>query len=194
MRRVLLLALLWSGIASAQMQGGIMESQRFPGGAQSAQQGAANLRTSYVLCQSSVAVTSAIDANENTLYTCVVPAVAIGPNGALRIAFAAAHTSSVNNKTYRIRFSGAAGTIVSSAILTTQSPLSSRVNIYNRNAANSQMTETSYTASNSLSAADLIPSAIDTTAATSVVVTCQKATAAETCRLDTILIEVIYGA
>lgn len=138
-----------------------------------------------ILAQSFVAASGAADANENALATITVPAGAMGANGSLRIWTLWAFTNSANNKTARIRFSGAAGTQYLALTVTTTATYSDVRMISNRGATNSQVGSASSGSSMfALSAGTYPTSAVDTTAATTIVITGQKASAGETITLE----------
>lgn len=218
MSRVIFLLLLLCGTAHAQMAGGIMDSQRqgtaaITGGsitgitdlavtdggtgASTARAAAANLGVPYVLCQSAVAVSAPADTSEDTLYTCTVPANAIGPNGSLRVSLTWTRAGAGGNNTMRARFSGGAGTVFMGRVLGgTYNGFNQVALLSNRNATNSQISSQdnnsdSYVSSTGVTNAT---SAVDTTASTTVVITCQKASAGDTCTLLRVLIELLYGA
>lgn len=152
-----------------------------------------------ILAQSAVAVSGAADTNENTLATIPVPANAMGPNGTLRIWTSWTYTNSANVKTIRVRFSGAAGTQFFSRGETTTAIANNVTTISNRNATNSQVS--GGTANGTLTVTGLgtstgaiVTGAVDTTVATTLVITGQKALDSETLTLERYLVEVLYGA
>ena len=145
-----------------------------------------------VMCASAVAVAAPLDTSEDVLATCSIAANAMGLNGALRIAPRYSYTNSGNNKTLRVRFSGAAGTVVFGPTRTTQLGEDASIFVANRGATNSQVA--GGLAGNDASTADGFAGstpAADTTAATSVVLSCQKATGAEACTLERYTVELI---
>lgn len=149
-----------------------------------------------ILCRSAVAVNApANDTNENTLATCTVPAGAMGANGVLRIWHVWSVTNSGNNKTWRVRFSGASGTQYFSHAVTTIGTGSAVTMIANRGATGSQAGPTQGGGANGTGLGDIAStiatSSVDTTAATSVVISCQKATGSETCTLESFLVELM---
>lgn len=152
-----------------------------------------------VLCQSAVQVTAPADTTEDTLYTCTIPANAMGANGSVRLSTSLTYTASANLKTVRVRFGGASGTIVSALSSTaTDADVTLVTTVSNRNAANSQYgvltNYPSFTAGGVGFVAYSGSPAVDTTSSTTLVVTCQKVTAGETCSLERILVELLYGA
>lgn len=150
-----------------------------------------------ILAQSAVAVSGAADTNENTLATIPVPAGAIGPNGSVRGRVnVGALTSSANNKTLRIRWGGASGTVIASIVHTTNTSAFFDFTISNRNSASSQ---SAYSFGNRgidgvLTIATQATDTLDTTGALTIVVTCQKASSGETITMSSYLVELLYGA
>lgn len=143
-----------------------------------------------VLCTTAVAASAPSDTTEDTLATCTVPANAVGANGSLRIWTTWTVTNSANNKTLRVRYSGAAGSQYLVATLTTSASGQYLTLITNRGATNSQVSSNGTGAIGGSSAA-VVTSAADTTADTTIVVTCQKALNTETCTLERYLVELI---
>lgn len=158
--------------------------------------GGVNRAIPYVLAQSASPVSGAADTAENTLATITVPANAMGPNGSLRIWTSWTFTNGADDKIIRARFSGAAGTIYTTNTLTTTLSTRTVFEISNRNATNSQVGSCSSSASafGANSANALVTSTVDTTAATTIVITGQKETGGDTLTLERYLVEVLYGA
>lgn len=148
-----------------------------------------------ILARSAVAVSCPADTSEDTLATITVPAGALGANGQLRIATLWSFTNNGNTKSTRIRYSGAAGTKYHETTnWTTQLAVAGSTTIANRNATNSQVGQTliSSTVASALNPATApVTSAVDTTAATTVVITGQKATAGDALTLESYLVELI---
>ncbi len=146
-----------------------------------------------VLAKSAVAVSAPADVTEDTLATITVPANAMGANGALRITTLWSFTSSGNTKTLRVRFSGGAGTLYFTPILTVNTNVECVVNIANRNTTNSQVGGSLATSDNAALGTTKATSAVDTTAGTTIVITGQKASAGETLTLESYLVELMPG-
>jgi hypothetical protein len=145
-----------------------------------------------LLAQSFAAASGAADTNENTLATVTVPANTLGANGSLRIVTYWSFTNNANNKTCRVRFSGAAGTTYYTQTYTTQLVATAEVFIGNRNATNSQagwFRQSNGAGSTSIST--LSTSAVDTTAATTLLITGQKATGTDALTLEGYIVEYI---
>lgn len=157
---------------------------------------AANMGTWYAVCQSGAAVSGAADTNENTVYTCTIPANSLGPNGSIRVATRTTVNNNANVKTWRIRYSGASGTQYYSNNFASLVSVGVTRLISNRNATNSQIggVDVTGTFESGTATAAHITSAVDTTGSTTIVVTCQKATSGDTCTLEHIIVHVIFGA
>jgi hypothetical protein len=149
-----------------------------------------NARPILILGASGTAVSGAADTNENTLATITVPAGAMGTNGILRITTNWAVTNSANNKTLRVRFSGAAGTILGVFVATTQPRLKNDALIINTAAATQATSSTWWASAGNAVDAATAPT-VDTTATTTVVITGQKASAGETLTLSNYLVELL---
>lgn len=162
--------------------------------ATTARAAAASLGTWHVLCQSAVSVTTAADTTENTAYTCSVPAGAMGTNGRVKITALTASDGASGIKTIRIKFGG---TTYLSYSLASNLSSQNMVMVRNRNSAASQVgfQSTDPIAFRTSNAA-VVTSTENTANAVDVVLTCQKAAGAEAqlCRMDDILVEVLYGA
>lgn len=144
-----------------------------------------------ILGSSAVAVSGAADTAENILATVTIPAGAMGLNGILRIYHNWTYTNSANNKTPRVRLGGIGGTVYASDVFTTTATWNDFRVIQNRGAANSQVGSKSSSGIFASSTAAAITSAIDTSAATTLVFTAQKATGAETMTLEQYMVELI---
>ncbi len=155
-------------------------------------QGAAVWRARWrVLGASGAAASAGANTSENTLATITVPANAVGIGGTIRVSTWWTVTNSANNKTCRIRYSGVAGTIVTTFTATTQPNLKIEGAIQGAGTTSSQ-TATGFTfasAGNSAMAAQALT--VDTTAATTVVITGQKASSGETLTLSAYTVELV---
>lgn len=145
----------------------------------------------YPIAQSGAAVSGAADTNENILGTITIPANALGANGILRYWAQFTVNNNANAKTVRARFNGIGGTIFYSASMASAvSNYTGMFYIANRNATNSQVG----LASNGLTLANgnaVITSAVDTTVATTLVLTVQKGVAGDTMTLEAYGAEII---
>lgn len=142
--------------------------------------------------KSGAAVTAPVDTNENTLLTITIPANALGANGFLRGTFNLVVTNNANAKTLRIRYSGIAGSVMLSQSLASISTWNFAVMLSNLNSTSAQQVDTTLWNSFPTSGANLgAASAIDTTAATTLLVTVQKATAGDSIVLKNNLFELI---
>lgn len=148
-----------------------------------------------LLAQSFVPATAPVDTTEDTLATITVPANTLGANGSLRVTTYWTVTNGASNKVLRVRYSGGAGTTYLQFTVTAIATVVSQLQIANRNATNSQVgtTTTAATAGGfGTSSGAFNTSAVDTTASTTVVVTCQKVTSTDTCTLEGYTAEVIH--
>ena len=154
----------------------------FPGGGGSAR----------ILGASAVAVSGAADTAENILGTVTIPAGAMGVNGILRVEALWTVTNSANNKTLRVRLGGIGGTQFIGNVVTTVATARALVSIANRGAANSQISmANSFNTMWGSTTNAVTTAAIDTSAATTIVITGQKASAGETLTLESYLVELI---
>lgn len=155
----------------------------------------APLRTRpHVLAQSAVAASVTGTTSETALATIVVPAGAMGANGAVRITTLWSHTNSANNKLLRIRFGGASGTSYLGNNLTTTATLNHVLVISNRNAANSQIGGYASATPIGSSTGAAITSSADTSLDTSIVISGQLADSGETITLERYVVEVLPKA
>lgn len=138
-----------------------------------------------LMAQSFAAVSGAADTNENALATVTIPANTLGANGALFIETHWAFTNNANTKTLRLRFSGIGGTAIFSQGATTQQTGWARTMMANRGVTNSQFASSIITyVGNTIGNSIGSTAAIDTTAATTLVISGQKATAGDTLTLE----------
>lgn len=150
-----------------------------------------NSRPVVILGASGTLVSGAADTNENTLATIVVPAGAMGINGIVRVTTLWTVTNSANNKTLRVRFGGTAFLDVT---VTTVAAVSDLRQIQNRASAASQIGKPvgGMGAGGWGTATSAVTTAtVDTSAAVSITITGQKASAGETISLESYLVELI---
>lgn len=141
-----------------------------------------------VICASSVASPTTGDTTENTLATCTVPAASMGANGIVRITTVFSYTNSANAKSLRVKFGG---TTYQNTSVTTTASVRYQAQIANVNATNSQ--KGSNTAGNmgTASSGSPVTSAVDTTAAVTILITGQNSNSGETITLESYLVELI---
>jgi hypothetical protein len=138
-----------------------------------------------LLAASAVAIPLTGTTNETTLATVAVPAGAMGLNGAVEIRTTWSNTNSANNKTPRVRFGGASGTVYFAVILTTTvAYLDIPRRIRNRNSASSQVGVTSSGGTFGTSGGAPTTSTVDTSATVDVVITGQLANSGENLTLE----------
>jgi hypothetical protein len=147
------------------------------------------------LAWSGVAVTAPEDTAENILATATIPAGALGPNGVLRISgVLCTNANSGSNKIWTIRLGGIGGTVVHQTTNTTNTTLiPPQILIFNQNAANSQVTRPSNNTIGPTTGA-IVTASIDTASATTLVLTCTKATGSDAAAFRSWMVEALYGA
>jgi hypothetical protein len=137
----------------------------------------------FVIAQSGAAVAVPADTNENTVATISVSANALGANGAIRMRFYLTCTNNANAKTFNVRYSGAAGTIITTRNMASQLSWYFDLVIANTNATDAQQLYGFATTATGSVGPQAGTAAIDTTAATTIVITVTKATAGDTITL-----------
>ena len=146
-----------------------------------------------VIWKASTPVSGGNDGNENTLATINIPANTIGPNGRVVVYTSWTVNNNANSKTARYRFSGTSGT----AIMQKNLPSGVSANVVgfmaNRNAANSQVGGELSGAIGVVSGNTLSTAAIDTTSASTIVITAQKSTGTDTMTLESGFAHVMYA-
>jgi hypothetical protein len=151
-----------------------------------------------ILAHSAAQVASTNTTSEEVLVTVAVPANAMGANGFLLADLVWNCTSNANVKTARVRFgasgAGTGGTVFNSPALTSTSGARFLARIANRNATNSQVGGSAPTNITGLAtgAANAPTSAIDTTAASEIAVTSQKATGTDSMTLESYTVWLYY--
>ena len=127
--------------------------------------------------------------------TVTVPAGAIGPNGSLLTDFLVANNTAAGNKIFRVRFSGGAGTILMSATASTGGAGIGQASVYNGGTAAVQKGGgVVVVGSNAVLGTGPVYPAVDTTAATTLVYTLEKATATNHAILESAVVRLVYGA
>lgn len=141
-----------------------------------------------VLAQSFSPVSCGADVTEDTLATITVPANIMGANGVLRIVTAWTYTNSVNNKTLRVKWGGTAWHTYT---VTTTAVFLDLLLIANQNATNSQFSSGQNASAYGASTNANTTASVDTTAATTITITGQKASSGETLTLNGYTVEVL---
>jgi len=150
-------------------------------------------KSPFVLAQAVVNASCAANTTENVLATITVPANTLGLNGSVEILATWAMTNSANNKTTRVRFSGAAGTEFQNRIITTQASSQQLTSISNSGAANSQRGMGVGSTGIGETTNAVVVGSVDTTADTTIVLSGQKALAGETLTLVKYRVTVFPG-
>lgn len=127
---------------------------------------------------------------ETAYVTISIPAGAMRANGWIEVETSWTVTNSANNKTPRIRFGGAAGTVYYGPTLTTAGSVGAITRIRNRGVTNSQIgfASASLQGGNGQSAVAHVTSSVDTTAAVDLVISGQLANSAETITLESYVV------
>lgn len=137
-------------------------------------------------------LTTPADTTEDTLATVTIPANAMGANGQVRITTFWRCNNSVNVKTVRVHFSGFVGAVIQTFTLTSKTGAQITTVLANKNATNSQSAlgvAYDLTLNVIVDGGGNVVLAENTTAATTLVFTGQKATAGETLVLDHYTVE-----
>ena len=137
------------------------------------------------------------DATAQTMATITIPPNAMGANGCVNLFTYWTYTNSANAKTIRARWGGTGGTLILSAAPTTTTSINMTKLVHNVNATNAQAFMTNSVASlGSASAGTPGTSAVDTTAAFTIILEClwAGATAAESITLASYLVDLTYAA
>lgn len=163
-------------------------------GSSTARAAAAALGVPYILAQSWVAVPAPADTSENILATITIPAGALGPNGSMEVYALFSYTNGADDKIPRMRLGGISGTILHTRTQTTTDALETIVRFGNRNAQNSQVARNSGWAPYTSATNAPTTAAIDTSAQTTLVITGQKETGANTLTLEGYRALLFYGA
>lgn len=129
---------------------------------------------------------------ETQLASIVVPAGSMGVSGQLRVTTEWSYTNSANNKTLNVKWGGIGGTNFLGAIFTTTAGARFQQTIANKGSAASQKGWASSAAFGSFPSA-FVTSAIDTSAATTLVISAQLANTGETITLEGYTVELIPG-
>lgn len=116
--------------------------------------------------------------------TTSLPANAMGSNGQLRVWTNWSYTNSANNKTLRVRFSGSSGTALANLVVTTTASVSHYVLIANSGSTAAQVASTNTATPFNAFTSNVQTATIDTTAATSLFQSVQKANATDNATIE----------
>ena len=144
---------------------------------------------SAVVAASGTAVSHTGDTLEFTLATITIPANAMGANGTLRVTAFMSGTGTAGNRTAKIKFGGT--TYYDSGAIAGGSFLSARVmmTVSNSNATNAQVGSPS--GGLAISSTAKVTSAVDTTAAVTVLITGQLSNSGDSIALESYTVEVL---
>ena len=141
-----------------------------------------------VIGQSHVAVTAPANTSENTLYSLIVPGNTLGPNDTLRVTPIFSMTNSANNKTTNVKFGGSA---IGSVVNTTAATYKEQRQVSNRGVKNSQVAFSSAFGGFGGSSVAITALTVDTTQDQILTITGTKASAGETLKLESVIVEVV---
>lgn len=130
------------------------------------------------------------DTTEDVLLTVAVPA-GIGPNAQIVVHLTGQQNAGGSNKTWRVRWGGTSGDIIGTLVSNTIANLSMTSYITNANATGTQWTFGEYMADAAAGALPAGLSSVNTTSATSIIISCQKAIAADVCVLNQVTVDLI---
>jgi hypothetical protein len=137
-------------------------------------------------------VSAPADVTEDVLATCTVPANSLGPNGYLLVSAFFSASGAGGNRTVRIRWSGAGGTPIHGyGAGATVTDIVAMTQTRNVGATNSQVNLGTVLTTGFGGAQSKTTVAVDTTAATTVVISCQKAVGTDVCTLDQYLVQLV---
>jgi hypothetical protein len=134
-----------------------------------------------------------IAAGEIVVATVTIPAGAMGPNGYMDVDFGHQINTAAGNKTPRIRLSGAAGTVLTGAALSTTNYPMGRLKLSNLGLATRQRAFYDLMAAGGVFSAVSYAN-IDTTVATTLVFSLEKATATNHVLFEDVSVRIGYGA
>jgi hypothetical protein len=143
-----------------------------------------------VLGSRAVAVSHTGNTTETTLATVVVPAGAMGANGALRVWTLWSHTNGANNKTLRVKLSTTAFVAI---VNTSTATFQDLVTVMNRNSASSQLSHAAAQATRfGASTSAVTTGSVDTSSAQNLTITGQLATGSDSVTLEGYSVELFY--
>lgn len=150
--------------------------------------GAALRQVAAILAKTGTAVSAPVDTNEDIVGTINVLANAVGPNGGISLRCGVTVNNNGNNKTIRVRVGGLGGTIILSANLVSTTGLIVDLWMTNSGATNAQGFYGTGILPGALNNVLInTVTAVDTTAAWTIVITAQKATAGDTMTLNSLI-------
>lgn len=149
--------------------------------------------TPRVLAQSGVAVSHTGNITETTLASITIPGGMIGANGQVEVITLWTLPNSANNKTCQVKLGGST---MMSAVLTTALTFQPYCRIANRGSAASQIANPPMSTNAGFGSTDTAVSTatIDTTQDTTITITGQLASAAETMTLESYIVQVFPKA
>lgn len=159
----------------------------------SAREMAAQLGVWWTVAQSSVALSVGATTAETTLASITIPGGALGANGRFRVVTFWGMSNNANNKTFRVRYSGAGGSALVSQTFTTQVYYRDEREVGNQNSASSQVWHAGFSVFGTGTAA-IGTSTVNTGSDSTVAITGQKANSGDTLSLRSYRVELLYAA
>lgn len=159
----------------------------------SAREMAAQLGVWWTVAQSSVALSVGATTAETTLASITIPGGALGANGRFRVVTFWEMSNNANNKTFRVRYSGAGGSALVSQTFTTQVYYRDEREVGNQNSASSQVWHAGFSVFGTGTAA-IGTSTVNTGSDSTVAITGQKANSGDTLSLRSYRVELLYAA
>lgn len=153
----------------------------------------AGLRSGEFTYSSATQVALTGTAAETTLATITIPAGSIGANGKVLVTTLWSCIGT-NTKNARVRLGGASGTVYSNPAITTQTGGRMVTEISNKNSASSQIGNGASASGTGFGSFALVTSSVDTSAATTIVITGQLTNTGETIALEGYSVQIIYRA
>lgn len=151
----------------------------------------AGARASTILANSGTDIAHTGTTDETVIATVTIPGGTMGLNGCIRVTTHWNYTNSANNKIMRVRFGGIGGTGYFSTTQTTTANFLNMCMIWNAGAANAQKGMVALGAVFGSSAGAQLTGTVDTSAATTLVMTAQLANTGETITLEAYTVELL---
>lgn len=126
-----------------------------------------------------------------TAVTVSIPAGGMGPNGHVLVSAPWSHNTAAGNKTFFLKHGA---TTISSTVASTTQTQGVTADIWNMGAANAQQARSSVLFASSTTTAATYGGAVDTTAAVSLVLQMEKATATNHMMIESGVVKLVYGS
>lgn len=146
-------------------------------------------------CATGAAVVTPNTLVETVVFTCALPAGAIGANGTMRVYALLRMSTTTDDKIIRVRYGGLGGGLLGSyTFINVQQTANAYFTIINQGSLSAQRVIVTQVSNASVIVADMNTSltAVDTSGADDVVITCAKEVAAQLCDLWGAYLEIEY--